>query len=151
MIQKTKRFINVLRLVFILVGCLAFTIPSKAQHSMSQYSGTMKVYLDKSLSGTYCRQHLRVKEVKLETKYTIYSDPFSVSSFDIPALKCIATGKKVANDIELSGKINNNTGAFPITGSLKGTIDKKGVAKVVYTLKFGKMPMTIYAHYEGKK
>lgn len=150
MTQRTKRFFSALPMILALVACMTFALPSQAQ-TAGKYKGEMKVYLEKALSSITKDQGLRIKEIKPGTKYSMLLNPFSVSSFDIPALKCMATGKKVANGIEVSGKISDKTGAFPITGSLKGTIDKKGVAKVVYTLKFGKMPMTIYAHYVGKK
>lgn len=151
MIQKTKGFVQTLSTIFAFVACIVFHMPVQAQVSTGTYRGTTKVYLDKTLSTTESNQCLRVEELRPGIQYAIYLDEFTVSSFDIPALKCKATAQRSAEGITIHGKISNKTGTFPVIGSLEGIIDTSGIAKMTYTLHFGKMPMIIYAHYDGKK
>ncbi len=151
MIQKTMRFVNTLSAILAFVACIVSHMPVQAQNLTGTYHGTMKVYLDETLSTITDSQRLRLEELKSGIQYAIFLDKFSVSSFDIPALKCKAIGRASAEGVKVSGKISDKTGTFPVIGSLEGTIDTLGVAKITYTLQFGKMPMMIYAHYEGKK
>lgn len=151
MVQKTKEFVQTLSTIFAFLACIVFHMPVQAQVSTGTYRGTMKVYLDKTLSTTENNQYLRVEELRPGIQYAIYLDEFTVSSFDIPSLKCKATAKRSAKGIIVHGKISNKTGPFPVIGSIEGVIDTSGIAKMTYTLHFGKMPMVIYAHYDGKK
>lgn len=66
-------------------------------------------------------------------------------------IKNVDVSKQDGGDFVLSGTINTQSGSFTVTGDLEGSIDSKGNANLIFTMKPGAMPIAVVANFVGSK
>ena len=147
--KNKKSFWDKFPLILSLIMCLSVAMPSQAKVPDGKYYGDLKIYLQESLTGQMTDHEMHIKVIKENKEYSLLLDEFQVASFNIPALKCFADAKKSEKGLALEGDIEDLTGAFAITGNVKGYITNKGEVNLVYNLRFGEMPMSFVCKYVG--